>query len=40
MQWLLANGVNQVTEVDPAGVASLFKKVDRSLETASAQVGE
>ena len=41
MQWLLANGVNQVTEVGPGKVLQgLFKKVDRSLETASAQVGE
>ena len=40
MQWLLANGVDQVTEVGPGKVLQgLFKKVDRSLATASAEVG-
>ncbi len=39
MQWLLANGVDQVTEVGPGKVLQgLFKKVDRSLATASAEV--
>jgi len=40
MQWLLSNGVDHVTEVGPGKVLQgLFKKVDRSLATASAEVG-
>ena len=39
MQWLLAEGVDDVTEVGPGKVLQgLFKKVDRGLTTASAVV--
>jgi [acyl-carrier-protein] S-malonyltransferase len=39
MQWLLSEGVNDIVEVGPGKVLQgLFKKVDRSLTTASASL--